>query len=350
MRKIAVVLFNLGGPDSPAAVEPFLRNLFSDPRILRVPGFLRSWLAARIARKRAPIAQEIYAQMGGASPIVPNTAAQADALSAALADCGSVRCFIAMRYWQPRCAAMPQELVAYAPERIILLPLYPQYSTTTTESSLAEYWAECAQTAPALAKIPTSAVCCYHRDSGFIAALVALTRQAYMTAQAHGRPRLLLSAHGLPEKVVKAGDPYQWQCEQTAQALVAALGLPELDWVNCYQSRVGPLRWIGPATEQEIERAGHDKVPVVLAPIAFVSEHSETLVELDIEYRHLAEKSGVPFYARVPTVGTEPAFIAGLAQQVRGLLAQPTGLHCPAGQAPCPASHRACPQRAARSF
>ncbi len=348
MSKIAVILFNLGGPDSPAAVEPFLRNLFSDPRILRVPGFIRAWLAARIAHKRAPVAQEIYAQMGGASPIVPNTERQAAALTTALADCGTVRCFIAMRYWQPRCAAMLRELAAFAPDRIILLPLYPQYSTTTTESSLAEYWAELTLQTPALARIPTSGVCCYHRDAGFIAALAALTRPAYAQAQAHGRPRLLLSAHGLPEKIVKAGDPYQWQCEQTAQALVAALNIPELDWVNCYQSRVGPLRWIGPATEAEIARAGHDKVPVVLVPIAFVSEHSETLVELDIEYRHLAEKSGVPAYHRVPTVSAEPAFIAGLAQQVRHLLAQDSGLHCPAGQTPCPAAHRACPQRAIR--
>ena len=160
---------------------------------------------------------------------------------------------------------------------------------------------------------------------------------------------MLFSAHGLPEKIIKAGDPYQWQCEQTAAALVSALAIPDLDWVNCYQSRVGPLRWIGPSTEAEIGRAGHDKVPVVVVPIAFVSEHSETLVELDIEYRHLAAEKGVPFYARVPTVSTVPDFIAGLAALVRFVRAQPVeqadGLVCPNGRRVCPSNFSACPGR-----
>lgn len=352
MTKIAVVLFNLGGPDEPAVVEPFLHNLFSDPRILRVPGFIRTFLAKRIARKRAPVAQAIYRQMGGGSPILPNTEAQAQALTAALADAGTVQCFIVMRYWHPRAAAVVKEIAAFAPDEIILLPLYPQFSTTTTESSVAEFWEACEETLLYDRIIEGQTVvrslCCYPIDNGFIAALARATRQAYEAAAAHGKPRVLLSAHGLPEKIVKSGDPYQWQCEQTAAALVQALAIPALDWVNCYQSRVGPLRWIGPATETEIERAGHDKVPVVVVPIAFVSEHSETLVELDIEYRQLAQEKGVPFYARVPTVSTAPDFIGGLAALVRAALAQPEGLICPDGRCACPASYAACPGRAAR--
>jgi ferrochelatase len=129
---------------------------------------------------------------------------------------------------------------------------------------------------------------------------------------------VLFSAHGLPERVIKAGDPYQSQVEQTAKAIVDVIG--GLDWTVCYQSRVGPLKWIGPSTDAEIARAGADKVSVVLYPLSFVSEHSETLVELDIEYRHLAEKAGVSTYVRVPTVGTHPLFIAGLARLVRNAL------------------------------
>ncbi len=129
--------------------------------------------------------------------------------------------------------------------------------------------------------------------------------------------RLLLSAHGLPKRIIAKGDPYQAQVEQTARAIVDGLGIEGLDWVVCYQSRVGPLAWIGPATDAEIRRAGVEGKGVMIAPIAFVSEHSETLVELDIEYAHLAASCGVADYRRVPTVGTHPAFIAGLAQLVQ---------------------------------
>jgi ferrochelatase len=154
--------------------------------------------------------------------------------------------------------------------------------------------------------------------------------------------RLLLTAHGLPERVVAAGDPYQRQVEDTAAAVVRTLDLPELDWTVCYQSRVGPLRWIGPATDAEVRRAGRDGRAVVMAPVAFVSEHSETLVELDMEYGHLAEASGVPSYRRVPTVSTHPAFIAGLAGLVRGALARGPGMASAGGARYCPAGYRGC--------
>jgi protoporphyrin/coproporphyrin ferrochelatase len=342
MKKIAVVLCNLGGPDHPDAVAPFLQNLFSDPAILRVPNFIRPWLARLISARRAPIAREIYDEMGGGSPILPNTIAQAEALATALVDCGEVKCFPLMRYWHPRSAFVVKQITEFAPDEIILLPLYPQFSTTTTASSRLDFH----QAYEAVAvdrRVPIRTICCYPLDDGFIAAMAADTRRAYTEASAYGKPRLLLSAHGLPQKVVRDGDPYQWQCEQTAQSLVAALDIPKLDWLNCYQSRVGPLKWIGPATEDEIERAGHDRVPIVLVPIAFVSEHSETLVELDIEYRDLAKEKGVPFYARVPTVSIQLDFINGLTKLVREALTQPAGL-CPPHKARlCPSKFSGCP-------
>ena len=162
-------------------------------------------------------------------------------------------------------------------------------------------------------------------------------------AEVSSRPtRVLFSAHGLPEKIIKAGDPYQAQVERTARAIADRIG--GLDWSVCYQSRVGPLKWIGPSTDTEIQRAGTDGKAVVLYPLAFVSEHSETLVELDIEYRHLSEKSGVPAYLRVPTVGTHPAFIAGLADRVRAILAEPQVAICHGARTmPCSGTHVGCP-------
>lgn len=341
-QRTAIVLFNLGGPDTQEAVEPFLFNLFYDPAIIRLPKPLR-WLVAKlISRKRAPVAREIYAEMGGGSPILPNTMAQARALEAALGE--GHKCFIAMRYWKPRASEVVRQLAAYKPERVILLPLYPQFSSTTTASSVRELMAELMQQFEWLNKnwperIPVefTTLWCYPLQEGFIRAQAALIRPLLEEAARQGKPRLLLSCHGLPEKVVKAGDPYQWQCEQGAKAIAAALDWPELDWVNCYQSRVGPLKWIGPSTEEEVARAGADGVPVVVAPMAFVSEHSETLVELDIEYRKLAAEKGVPAYYRVPTVSTHPAFIEGLATLVRAALKGDVAARtCPPAFTDCP--------------
>ena len=342
--RLAVVLFNLGGPDGPAAVRPFLFNLFSDPAIIRLPGFLRIPLAHLVSWRRARVAAAIYARLGGRSPLLENTRAQARALEAALGDLGAVRAFPAMRYWHPFADAVAREVAAFAPDRIVLLPLYPQFSTTTTASSLAA-WREAASAA---GLAPSgAAVCCWPVDAGFVEALADLTRRGWDAASAHGRPRVLFSAHGLPEKIVTAGDPYAWQVERTAAAVVARLAIPELDHVVCYQSRVGPLKWIGPATESEIERAGRLRKPVVVVPIAFVSEHSETLVELDVEYRERAAAAGVPHYERVPTVSTHPAFVAGLASIVRGALGGADGAATPAGAiARCPENRRGCPVRA----
>jgi ferrochelatase len=316
--KIAVVLFNLGGPDSPEAVEPFLRNLFSDPDIIALPALFRLPLGRFIASRRAPIAQKIYAHIGGRSPIFEETRAQADALQAALSGDGiEAKAFVAMRYWHPFSDGAARAVKAFNPDKIVLLPLYPQFSTTTTASSLKD-WARAVKKG-GLDK-PTSRVCCYPWEPGFIAAAAAKIRMAMMDAPENVSYRLLLSAHGLPKRTVAKGDPYQWQVEQSAAAIVKVLAMPQLEPVVCYQSRVGPLEWIKPSTDGEIIRAGQDGKGVIVAPIAFVSEHSETLVELDIEYRKLAQEKGVPDYRRAATVGAHPDFIAGLAELVRRAL------------------------------
>jgi ferrochelatase len=340
MSKTAIVLFNLGGPDSPEAVRPFLFNLFNDPAILRVPAFFRKILAVLIAKRRTKTAQEIYAQMGGRSPILENTQAQARALEQALGSEGEVKCFIAMRYWYPFVEGAVEAVRQFAPDQIVLLPLYPQFSTTTTASSLKSW-----QSAASKVKlnIPTKTICCYPEEPGFIRALADATRIAYENAQTRGKPRILFSAHGLPEKIVKAGDPYPEQCARTVRAIVQALGIDGLDRVLCYQSRVGPLKWIGPSTDDEIRRAGRDKVPIVIVPIAFVSDHSETLVELDSEYRHIAERAGIPFYIRVPVAGIAPVFIEGLAGLVRCALRAKQDCVSGASERICAADCSACP-------
>lgn len=343
--KTGIVLFNLGGPDGPDSVQPFLFNLFNDPAIIRVPGPVRWLLATLISRRRAPVAREIYAKLGGGSPLLANTRAQARALEAALTDLGEVKALPAMRYWHPMSDAVAAEFAAWRPDRLVLLPLYPQFSTTTTASSL-KAWHAAAERAGL--RVPTHTLCCYPTDPGFVSAMADIVATACAEARAKGRPRILFSAHGLPEKVVLGGDPYQWQVEETAKAIMARLGPIEADPVVCYQSRVGPLKWIGPATEDEIQRAGRDKVPVVVAPLAFVSEHSETLVELDIEYHEKAHEAGVPAYVRAPTVMTHPAFIGGLADLVRrGVAMTPGAIACDRGTRLCPAAFGGCPCGAA---
>ena len=340
-RRIAIVLFNLGGPDAAAAIEPFLFNLFNDPAIIGLPWPLRPLLARLLARRRAVTARAIYAQIGDRSPILPRTAAQAGALAAQLGGVGETKIYCCMRYWHPLSDAVAAAVKSFAPDEVVLLPLYPQFSSTTTASSY-RAWTTAAAAAGLTA--PTKLVCCYPTESGFVAAAAALVRIGLAESEARtGRPpRLLFSAHGLPKKIVRRGDPYPWQVEQSARAIAASLGLADADWVVCYQSRVGPLEWIGPYTDDEIRRAGRDGVAVVLFPIAFVSEHSETLVELDIDYRHLAERSGVPDYVRVPTVGTAPAFIAGLAELVRAALAAPAPVTSQAGRRLCAAGDVCC--------
>ena len=340
MTKTAVVLFNLGGPDGPQAVAPFLFNLFKDPAILRLPQPFRSLLARWIAKRRARSARAIYAKLGGGSPILPLTEKQAVALALALesdeAD-HEYRVFVAMRYWHPFSDETAAKVKAWSPDRVVLLPLYPQFSTTTTGSSL-KAWEKAAEKADLDA--PAHAICCYPLAAGFQKAVATLLCQARAGDKVHAR--VLFSAHGLPKKIIAGGDPYEWQINETVKGIVAELGDPALDWAVCYQSRVGPLEWIGPSLDDEIDRAARDGVPVLVVPVAFVSEQSETLVELDITYRALAEKRGVPAYARVPTVGTEALFIQALAGLVHKACARATSLGSEGGGRICPQNFSGC--------
>ena len=315
-QKTAVILFNLGGPDRPEAVLPFLFNLFNDPAILRMGQPLRWLLAQFISRRRAPIARKIYGHIGGRSPILEETQAQAAALEAALDDMGGelgqFKTFIAMRYWHPMAKAAAAAVRGFGPDRVILLPLYPQFSTTTTASSVAEWQAMATGT-----NTPTQVIGCYCTEGWFVEAQAQIIAPLVTEARQAGTPRVLFSAHGLPKRISDDGDPYAHHTRRTARAVATELDLGDDEWTLCYQSRVGRLEWIGPSTDDEIRRAGADRSPVVVVPIAFVSEHSETLVELDIEYRTMAKALGVPAYFRAPTLGVGQGFIDGLAGLVR---------------------------------
>lgn len=313
-QRIAVILFNLGGPDSLQAVRPFLFNLFNDPAIIGLPNPWRWLLAQLISRRREKTAQAIYQQMGGRSPILDLTREQATALQADLTRDFDVRVFPCTRYWHPRATEVLENVDRFDPETVVLLPLYPQFSTTTTGSSFREWLA-----LEKDRRWKSLKVISYHDDEGFIACHRKMI-DASLRDLSPGSFRLLFSAHGLPEKIVAAGDPYQRQIEECAAAIAA--GLTNLDdWRVCYQSRVGPLKWIGPSTEEEIRRAGEEGKDIVVVPIAFVSEHSETLVELDIEYREIAEAAGVGRYIRIPALGSRPCFIAALAALARRAIA-----------------------------
>ncbi|MCG8651210.1 MAG: ferrochelatase [Pirellulales bacterium] len=330
-ERIAVVLFNLGGPDKEDSVRPFLFNLFNDPAIISVPNPIRYGLAKLISKRRAPIAREIYEKLGGGSPLLANTEAQATALESALG--AEAKVFIAMRYWHPFARETVLDVQSWNPDRVVLLPLYPQYSTTTTGSSLDDWRRACSS---ARFDVATVNVCCYPTQPGFIEALIKRLAPAIQMARKAGSFRVVFSAHGLPKRIVERGDPYQWQVERTAVAVASKADLSDDEWRIAYQSRVGPLEWIGPSTEEEIELAGREKTGLVIVPLAFVSEHSETLVELDIEYKLLAERAGVPAYHRVPTVDTTAPFIEGLVDLVRNALG--SGVQCLSGE-----GRRVCP-------
>jgi len=336
-RRLAVVLFNLGGPDAPAAVRPFLFNLFNDPAIIGLPDPLRRVLARLISTLRASSARKNYALMGGGSPLLPQTRAQAEALQAVLAgraDGAEVKVFVAMRYWTPFVQDTAREVAAWAPDEVVLLPLYPQFSTTTTASSL-KAWRE-AYRGPGEVR----AVCCYPAETGLVEAHARRIEAAWAEA---GKPeglRLLFSAHGLPQSCVDAGDPYAWQVERTCRAVAERLGAGWEDWTLCYQSRVGPMKWLGPAIGEAIAEAGRQGKGVLVTPIAFVSEHIETLVELDRDYAEAAEKAGCPVYLRAAALGCEPAFIEGLARTALAALGRegtaPQGEACAGGWGQCP--------------
>jgi ferrochelatase len=323
--KTAIVLFNLGGPDRPEAIKQFRINLFSDPAIIRAPIFIRFWLARLIAGRSQKAAEENYAFMGGSSPLLALT-------------------FIAMRYWHPFAAETVRAVKDFAPERILLVPLYPQFSTTTTASSVRD-WHEQAAIAGLVA--PTTTLCCYFDDPAYVKSITDLVDQGIAAAKAAlpagAKLRLLFSAHGLPKSIVDAGDPYQWQVEATTAAVMAGLADKQVEHLVCYQSRATPQVWISPSTIEAIEQAGRDNIAVLLVPIAFVSDHIETLVELDIENRELAQEVGVPGYFRAAVPNDDPGFIAALAAVAERAIARGEGMCSHFGGRACPPDRKDCP-------
>ena len=311
--KKAIILFNLGGPDKLENVEPFLFNLFNDPAILNLPSFFRFPLAKLISKKRAPIAKKIYEEIGGSSPILKLTNEQSDELEKKLNQSqidDEYKCFVVMRCWHPRASEVIKDVKLYSPEEIILLPLYPQYSAATSGSSIKEWNDVCLKNS---FNVKTSTICCYPIDKNFVE---AHKEEIIKKIRNLENFKLIFSAHGLPEKNIKKGDPYQWQVEQSVNKIVKSLNIENLDWILSYQSRVGPLKWIGPSTEDVIVENSKLEKHIVLVPIAFVSEHSETLVELDIEYKELADKNGCKNYTRVPALATNENFIKAMSKLI----------------------------------
>ena len=310
--KKAVVLFNLGGPDKLENVEPFLFNLFNDPAIISIPSIFRYPLANFISKRRASIAKNIYKKIGNKSPILELTKNQAKNLENSLSKKGDYKCFVVMRYWYPRAFDVIKKVKEYNPEEIILLPLYPQFSASTSGSSINEWNDLCRKENY---KVKTKTICCYPTENNFIASHVSLINKTIENVE-NNNFKLIFSAHGLPESKIKNGDPYQWHVEETVKEIMTKLNDKNINYVISYQSRVGPMKWIGPSTSEEIIKYSKEKKGIVIVPVAFVSEHSETLVELDIEYKKLARENGCSFYKRVPTLGVDENFIKGLEELV----------------------------------
>ena len=311
--KKAVILFNLGGPDKIENVEPFLFNLFNDPAILNLPTLLRYPLAKLISNRRAPIAKKIYEELGGSSPILKLTKEQSSALEIKLNQTQTkdeYKCFIVMRCWNPRAQDVIKNVQIFNPDEVILMPLYPQFSAATSGSSIKEWKDVCKKNNY---NVKTSTICCYPTDNNFIR---AHTKEIIKKIKDIKNFKLIFSAHGLPEKNIKKGDPYQWQVEQSVKKIVESLNDENLDWILSYQSRVGPLKWIGPSTEDIIVENSKIGKHIVLVPIAFVSEHSETLVELDIEYKEIADTNGCKNYTRVPALGINEDFIKAMSELI----------------------------------
>jgi len=321
--RVAVVLCNLGGPDSLAAVRPFLFNLFSDPDIFRLP---LGWLTQRpfaslIAWRRAPEATHGYAAIGGKSPILEYTRAQAEALQQALAGSGRFDVHVCMRYWHP----LTDEVVAMLKQknyaRVILLPLYPQYSITTSGSAYNEFQRQCRRQyyQPSVTLVRQ-----WYDQPDYQAAIMDTLRAELkkFPDPDPARIELLFSAHGLPQKIVNGGDPYERQIRATFDAVRAQLGWPHT--TLCYQSRVGPLEWLRPYTDDVIrEKAAAGVKQMLVYPIAFVSDHVETLFELGITYAELARAQGIAHYRVAPALNSHPRFIAALKSLVLNAVPAP---------------------------
>jgi ferrochelatase len=315
-EKLGVVLFQLGGPDSLSAVEPFLHNLFLDPDIIDFPlaKLARPVLAKLMAASRAKKVQQSYARLGGKSPLVEWTRRQAQALERALRESLDVRVVVAMRYWHPFTSEAIENLVRERVSKLVLLPLYPHYSKTTTGSSLNEWRRRAAGTA--LAQTPATVIETYHDDPGYVDTLVDQIEQSLQKFPAHEPVHLLFSAHGVPTSVIAAGDPYQRQIEETTR-LVLARGRWNHPHTVCYQSKVGSGRWLQPSIHEVIPRlAARGPRRVLVVPISFVSDHIETLHEIDVEVREQAQQAGIRQFEMMPGLNDGARFIRTLADLV----------------------------------
>jgi len=319
-KKIGVVLFQLGGPDSLEAVEPFLYNLFVDPDIIDFPlaRLARKPLARRMARSRAQKVQKLYAAIGGKSPIVEWTRRQSHALEEALRKSIDARVVVAMRYWHPLTDDALRELAKDVWNEIILLPLYPQYSKTTTGSSFNEWGRQFA--ASAIRNVPVRRIQNFHDDLGYIDSVVEKINSSlekFVSSSAHPDGlHLVFSAHGLPISVIKAGDPYQEQVEATVRLLLERGRWP-FPHTICYQSRVGAGRWLSPTLHAVIARLGAQGVRnTLVVPVSFVSDHIETLHEIDIEAREEALQAGFRQFEMMPGLNDSPKFIQAMADLV----------------------------------
>jgi len=319
-KKVGVVLFQLGGPDSPGAVEPFLYNLFCDPDIINFP---LAWMARRplaryISHRRAAVVREHYDAIGGQSPIRRLTERQARKLEEALAGDYEARCFVAMRYWHPLTAEAAAAVNATPLDALVLLPLYPQYSFATTLSSLKE-WNRLYR--PAAGAPAATVIEEFHLQPLYIDALVEKIQTGLTHFDHPAGVHLVFSAHGLPLSLIERGDPYQRHVEETVRAVRARGG-----WSNahtlCYQSRVGRQKWLEPSLTHTLERlAAAGERELLVVPISFVTEHIETLHEINIEAREEAIKAGVRQFEMMPAVGDSPLFVEGLAELVRSAVA-----------------------------
>jgi ferrochelatase len=319
-RRVGVVLFQLGGPDSLEAIEPFLYNLFCDPDIIDFPfaRIGRKPLAKLISATRARKVQHHYATIGGCSPIRRNTESQARALEAELRAQGiDARCFVAMRYWHPFTREAIEQVRAAQCDEIVLLPMYPQYSSTTSGSSLNE-WRRLFSD-----DMPVHCVDTFYRNTMYLDALIEKVNEALLRFPVSERPVILFSAHGVPMSVIAKGDPYQRQIEETVRLL-----MERGRWANshrlCYQSKVGASRWLKPSLRQALEGLSAERVrEVCVVPVAFVSDHVETLGEIDHEAREQAMRLGFGQFEMSAGLNDSPKFISALGQIAQQALQPP---------------------------
>lgn len=324
-QRIGVLLFNLGGPETLEEVRPFLFNLFADPDIIRLPWrALQKPLAWLIATQRHKKSRGYYEQIGGGSPLRRITEEQARALEAALAARGvKARAYVGMRYWKPFIEEALDQIRRDQVEHLVILPLYPQFSVSTTGSSLNRMHAIAEETGHRLP--PTSVVCSYEADANYIDAMAAaaLEELALFPDQDPSQTHILFSAHSVPVRYITEGDPYLDQTKRTVELMMQRLGTHRPHTLS-FQSKVGPVEWLTPATNVTIPRLAREGVSqLMLVPVSFVSEHSETLYEMDILYRDAAAEAGIAQYRRVPTMNCRPDFIEALAALVE--LALPGG-------------------------